>query len=113
MAGGLGAIGLGRRGAGALSLGLGALLMGTSWAKGHDRYTGTVAERLAAGAARVGEVTGAKLVVFGHTHREGHADGYANTGSFAFPRGAPGRPFLEIEGDPSAPRAARRYLASG
>jgi UDP-2,3-diacylglucosamine pyrophosphatase LpxH len=112
MAGGLGAVGLGRRGAGALSIGLGALLMATSWAKGHDRYTGTVSERLARGASRVGEVTGAKLVVFGHTHREAHGDGYANTGSFAFPRGAPGRPFLEIEGNPSAPRAARRYLSS-
>ncbi|NUQ77972.1 MAG: hypothetical protein HUU21_30940 [Polyangiaceae bacterium] len=110
MAGGLGALGFGRRGAGALSFGVGALLMSASWAKGHDRYTGTVAERLARGASRVGEVTGAKLVVFGHTHREAHESGYANTGSFAFPRGAPGRPFLEIEGDPSAPRAVRRYL---
>jgi len=109
MAGGLAAVGLGRRGAGALSIGLGALVMGASWAKGHDRYTGTVAERLARGASRVGEVTGAKLVVFGHTHREAHGDGYANTGSFSFPRGAPGRPFLEIEGDPGAPRAVRRY----
>lgn len=110
MAGGLGALGLGRRVGGALSVGLGALLMGASWAKGHDRYTGTVAERLAQGASRVAEATGAKLVVFGHTHREGHADGYANTGSFAFPRGAPGRPFLELEGDPASPRAVRRYL---
>jgi hypothetical protein len=110
MAGGLGAVGLGRRGAGALSIGLGALLMGASWAKGHDRYTGTVSQRLARAASRVGQATGAELVVFGHTHREAHEGGYANTGSFAFPRGAPGRPFLEIEGDPAAPRAVRRYL---
>jgi hypothetical protein len=47
--------------------------------------------------------------VFGHTHREADSGRYANTGSFAFPRGAPGRPFLEIEGTGEAPRAVRRY----
>ena len=52
---------------------------------------------------------GAKLVVFGHTHREALADGYANTGSFAFHGSAPGRPFLEIEGTEEHPRAVRRY----
>ena len=56
--------------------------------------------------------SGAKLVVFGHTHREAEDDRYANTGSFAFPRGAPGRPYLEIEGDAESPRAVRRYWPS-
>jgi UDP-2,3-diacylglucosamine pyrophosphatase LpxH len=99
----------GKRGAGAAAAGLGAALLATSWAQGHDRYTGTVEERLRGGALSVREATGARLVVFGHTHREALEDGYANTGSFAFHRDAPGRPFLEIEGDEEHPRAVRRY----
>lgn len=113
MATGLGAAALGRRGSGAALFGLGALVMGTSWALGHNRYAGTVPELLAKGASRVAEVTGAKLVVFGHTHREALHEGYANTGSFAFPREAPGRPYLEIEGSAEAPRIVRRYLLAG
>lgn len=113
MAGGLSAAAFGapRRGMGAFALG--ALLMGTSWAKGHDRYSGTVTERLSGGASRVAALTGAKLVILGHTHREAHGDGYANTASFAFPGSAPGRPYLEIEGDPERPVAVRRYLRRG
>jgi UDP-2,3-diacylglucosamine pyrophosphatase LpxH len=84
--------------------------MGTSWARGHDRYTGTVTERLKTSASRVAEATGSKLVIFGHTHRESSAPGYVNTASFAFPRESPGRPFLEIEGTAEEPRAVRRYL---
>jgi hypothetical protein len=110
MAGGLGAAALGSRRGGAALFALGALLMGTSWAQGHDRYSGTVAERLSGGASRVAAVTGAKLVIFGHTHREAQREGYANTASFAFPRDAPGRPFLELEGTDEAPVAVRRYL---
>lgn len=110
MAGGLGALALGHRRAGAGWFGLGALLMAVSWSRGHDRYTGTVAERLARGAKQVAEATGAKLVVFGHTHREAESARYANTGSFAFPGGAPGRPYLEIEGGAEHPRAVRRHL---
>jgi hypothetical protein len=78
---------------------------------GHDRYRGSVADRLAEGARRLAATTGARLVVFGHTHREASEGGYANTASFAFPRGAPGRPFLEIEGGAESPRAVRRYWA--
>ncbi|WP_437898816.1 hypothetical protein [Sorangium sp. So ce124] len=109
MGAGIAALGLGARGTGAAALGLGALLMGASWASGHNRYAGTVAERLAESASRVARTTGAKLVVFGHTHREALGDGYANTGSFSFPRAAPGRPYVEIEGSPEAPRAATRF----
>jgi predicted phosphodiesterase len=57
----------------------------------------------------VAATTGAKLVVFGHTHREALGEGYANTGSFSFPRGAEGRPYLELTGGPDAPRAEARY----
>ncbi|MFO0673572.1 MAG: hypothetical protein U0235_28800 [Polyangiaceae bacterium] len=112
MGAGLTAVGFGHVGAGATIASASALAMAASWALGHDRYSGSVAERLEAGAISVAEATGAKLVVFGHTHREASRGPYANTGSFAFPRGAPGRPFLEIEGSPDAPRAARRYLAA-
>jgi UDP-2,3-diacylglucosamine pyrophosphatase LpxH len=109
MGAGIAALGLGARGTGAAAVGLGALLMGVSWASGHNRYAGTVAERLAESASRVARTTGAKLVVFGHTHREALGDGYANTGSFSFPRTAPGRPYVEIEGSPEAPRAMSRF----
>lgn len=95
---------------GAAAFALGALMMGASWARGHDRYSGTVAERLSEGASRVAALSGAKLVIFGHTHREGESEGYANTASFAFPRDAPGRPFLEIEGTEARPVAVRRYM---
>ena len=109
VAGGLGAVAAGRPAAGGAVAALGALLMIASWARGQDRYGGTVPELLSGSAARIADATGAHLVVFGHTHREAESERYANTGSFAFPRGAPGRPFLEIEGTASAPRAVRRY----
>ncbi len=112
LGGGLGALAAGKPRAGAAALAFGAAVMGTSWAAGHDRYQGTVAERLAESGARIAETTGAKLVVFGHTHREGQSGAYANTGSFAFPGGSPGRPFLEIEGGSEEPRVVRRYLAA-
>lgn len=111
--GGLGAALAGRPRAGAVALAAGAAVMGASWARGHNRYAGTVTERLREGASAVREVTGAKLVVFGHTHREALEEGYANTGSFAFQGAAPGRPFLEIEGTAAAPRAVRRYWPAG
>jgi hypothetical protein len=92
------------------ALGAGALAMGTSWALGHDRYGGAVPEQLDRAALEVREVSRSHLVVFGHAHREALRDGYANTASFAFPRGTPGRPFLEIDGPSAAPRAAIRHL---
>ena len=109
MLGGGAAMLAGHKRSGAAAIATGATLLGASWAQGHDRYTGTVADRLREGARTVREATGAKLVVFGHTHREALEDGYANTGSFAFPMGAPGRPYLEIEGPDDHPRAVRRY----
>lgn len=93
------------------SLSLGALAMGASWALGYDRYGGSVADRLERGAGAIADATDAKLVVMGHAHKEALGPGYANTGSFAFPGDAPGRPFLEIEGGLDSPRAVRRYLA--
>jgi UDP-2,3-diacylglucosamine pyrophosphatase LpxH len=109
IAGGLGAAALGSPAAGGGAAILGALLMTLSWSRGTNPYATTVAEHLSASARRVAEATGASLVIFGHTHREAESEGYANTGSFAFPRGAPGRPYLEIEGPPDRPRASRRH----
>ncbi len=99
----------GRQRAGLATIAAGAGLLAASWAQGHDRYSGTVTDRLQEGARAVRETSGAKLVVFGHTHREALEDGYANTGSFAFPGRSPGRPFLEIEGAADHPRAVRRH----
>ncbi len=113
IAGGLGATLAGRRRLGAILAGAGALAMGASWALGHDRYGGTVADRLAEGAVAVARASDAKLVIFGHTHREAVEGPYANTGSFAFPRGAaPGRPYLVVEGGPDDPRPMRHYIES-
>ena len=109
MASGLGAAALGARKPASVLFGLGAAMMGASWANGHNRYGGTVPERLAESASAVAAATGAKLVVFGHTHREALSEGYANTGSFAFPGKAPGRPYLTIEGTAEQPRAVRHY----
>ena len=72
-----------------------AYLVGSTL-RGHDRYGELPKERLQAGAARVRAATGARLVVFGHTHHVVVDDGYLNTGSFAFPRET-GRPYLRID----------------
>jgi len=93
--------------AGSVALATGALVMAASWALGHDRYGGTVIERLADGARLVERTTGARAVIFGHTHRPVQTGAYANTGSFAFDRGA-ARPFLEIEQAEGAPRVVAR-----
>ncbi len=108
--GGLLALASGRRTAGATAATLGAMLMVASWLRAHDRYGGRVVDRLDAAASRITDQTDAELVIFGHTHREALTDRYANTGSFAFPREAPGRPYLELELGEGPPRALRRYL---
>lgn len=109
MGAGLSAVALGQKRAGKTVFSLGALAMASSWARGHNRYQGSTAEQLADGAQKIVETTDARLVVFGHTHREALAENYANTASFAFPRGAPGRPFLEIDTNSENPQAHRRY----
>jgi hypothetical protein len=72
-----------------------AYLVGST-VRGYDRYGDLPNERLKLGAARVREATGARLVVFGHTHHVVVDDGYLNTGSFAFPRDT-GRPYVLID----------------
>jgi predicted phosphodiesterase len=97
------------RRAGAGALGVGAMLMALSWLHGHNRYRGTVLERLERAAQEIVLRTGAAVAVFGHTHCEALREGYANTGSFSWPGGAPGRPYLEISDD-GGTRVERRYL---
>lgn len=109
MGAGLSAVALGQKRLGKTVFSVGALAMASSWARGHNRYRGSTAERLADGAQRIVDATGAQLVIFGHTHREALGENYANTASFAFPRGAPGRPFLEIDAAWENPRVIRRY----
>jgi UDP-2,3-diacylglucosamine pyrophosphatase LpxH len=105
IAGGATAFALGKRKTGAAMMGLGAIGLAVSWGIGRDRYRGAVHESLRLGAADVRAATGCQSVVFGHTHRALDEEGYANTGSFAFPEGKQ-RPFLEIEGS----RLVRRHL---
>ena len=105
---GISAFALGRRRL-ALVLGAAGIAgLAWSWSRGHDRYGGKVAARLDDGARRVARATGARLVVFGHAHELADREGYSNTASFAFPRRAPGRPYLELDGD----RAVRRFFAA-
>ncbi len=103
---GLGAFAVGRRKLAAVLGAAGLAGLVWSWSRGHDRYGGKVPARLDEAADRVRRATGADLVVFGHAHEVADRDGYSNTASFAFPRGVPGRPFLEI----SNGRAERRFL---
>jgi UDP-2,3-diacylglucosamine pyrophosphatase LpxH len=107
---GLGAFLLGYRRSGGAAAMLGATALAASWMRKDDRYSGAVVDHLSHAATRIADTTDAKLVIFGHTHREALEDRYANTGSFAFPRDAPGRPFLEIEQGANGPRALRRYF---
>jgi UDP-2,3-diacylglucosamine pyrophosphatase LpxH len=79
-----------------------------SWSRGHNRYAGMAESYLRDAAGRVRDATRARLVVFGHTHLEEDGEGYANTGTFGFPR-QPGRPYLLIGEDGTLSR--RRALA--
>lgn len=77
---------------GALALS-GALYLHHSTKKGVDRYSSLPVKRLYEGAALVKRITGAKLVIFGHTHCEDQADGYMNSASFAY-TSRKGSPYL-------------------
>ena len=106
------AMAAGRRKSGGAIVMASSMLLVWSWLRGHNRYRGKVVDRLASAAARIADTTGADLVVFGHTHEEAQADRYANTGTFAFARDTPGRPFLEIAERAGKPTAERRYFGS-
>lgn len=80
-----------------------ALYLHRSVKKGVDRYSSLPVKRLHAGAELVRRVTGARLVVFGHTHCEDEAEGYKNSASFSYTH-RQGSPYLLIAPDGSAER---------
>lgn len=80
----------------------GALYLRRSVKNGVDR-SGSPVARLHAGAQLVRRLTGARLVVFGHTHCEDDADGYKNSASFSYTY-RQGSPYLLIDGDGNAER---------
>jgi predicted phosphodiesterase len=84
----------------------GALYLHRSVKKGVDRYSSLPVKRLYAGADLVRQVTGAKLVIFGHTHCEDEAQGYVNSASFTY-TGRRGAPYLHVSVDG---RVERREL---
>jgi hypothetical protein len=87
---------------GALALS-GALYLHRSTKRGVDRYSGLPVQRLYAGAELVRRITGAKLVVFGHTHCEDEAEGYKNSASFSYTYRR-GSPYLLVTPDGAAER---------
>ena len=76
----------------------GALYLHRSVKKGVDRYSSLPVKRLHAGAELVRRVTGARVVVFGHTHCEDEAEGYVNSASFTYTN-RPGSPYLHVTED--------------
>jgi predicted phosphodiesterase len=75
-----------------IAAGSGAYLAGSVLRSG-SRYVGLTETRLRDAAGCVALATGAKLVVFGHSHRLDEASRYVNSGSFGYP-GRRARPFL-------------------
>jgi predicted phosphodiesterase len=59
----------------------------SAWAEGTSRYAGVLEQRLREAARTVAGLSGASLVVFGHTHREDSSGGYLNPGAFGLPKG--------------------------
>lgn len=101
----LGGVGGAVGGAVALS---GALYLHRSVKKGVDRYSSLPVKRLYAGAELVRRMTGARVVVFGHTHCEDEAEGYVNSASFTY-TGRRGSPYLLLT--PGGGSAERREIA--
>lgn len=85
----------------ALALGGGAYW---AWNVRHSgsRYQNQPVRRLREGASVVARVTGAELVVFGHTHVAERDGVYANAGSFGYPPAGRGRPYLVVSESGSA-----------
>ena len=94
---------------GLLLAGAGTTYLGASLARGKNRYAGVVELALRDAALRIAEITGAEMVVMGHTHDEDYTPVYVNTGSFAYPN-EPGRPFVRVGADGSVER--RRWTAT-
>lgn len=89
--GGLG-VGVAARSGTALGLAALALVYLTEAVRGTNRYEGLPVKRLRQASEHVLRLTGAKVVVFGHTHVPDRTDGYVNPGSFTY-RAPGGRPY--------------------
>jgi len=81
----------------------GALYMAGSLARSPHRIGDSPEDRMRAGASHVRELTGASLVIMGHTHSEDEAPGYMNLGSFAFSNKAAPR-YLVVDANGTAQR---------
>jgi predicted phosphodiesterase len=82
--------------------------LGFSVARGVNRYGGKLEVRMRDAASAIRDRTGARVVVFGHSHIRDAAPGYLNPGSFAFPRG-PGRGVIHVD---ESRHAERRDVSS-
>jgi UDP-2,3-diacylglucosamine pyrophosphatase LpxH len=74
---------------------LSALYLVESQRRGRNRYEGLPVRRLRQASARVREITGAEVVIFGHTHVAETNASYVNPGSFTYRAGAP-RPYAWV-----------------
>ncbi len=96
------------------SAGAALLAGGASWylarsvKAGGSRGAGLPERRLREAGERIAELSGAQLVVMGHTHRVEQRPRYVNVGSFTY-CGAEGRPYLSLDerGRPRLERAPR------
>jgi UDP-2,3-diacylglucosamine pyrophosphatase LpxH len=77
-----------------------------SYARGANRYPKGMPAHLRSGAVLVRELTGAELVIFGHSHREDETEGYLNLGSFGYTLRSE-RPYVRVD---EYGRAKRRFL---
>ncbi len=75
--------------------GLSVLYLVESQRRGRNRYEGLPVRRLRQASARVRDITGAELVIFGHTHVAEATSGYLNPGSFTYRAGEP-RPYAWV-----------------
>jgi hypothetical protein len=76
--------------------GISLAFLGASLARGKNRYSGSLTNRLRNAALNVRKLMDARAVVFGHTHVEETVPGYVNNGSFGF-GGHNGRTYLLLE----------------
>ncbi|HEY2407198.1 MAG TPA: metallophosphoesterase [Polyangiaceae bacterium] len=81
-----------------------ALYLLSSVARLGNRYEALPVQRLRRAAQRVRELSGAEMVIFGHTHVEDQALGYLNSGSFCYGRAR--RPYVYVD---EHGNAERRY----